>query len=161
MIQRGGPSSDFLSRHLFRLGVIAPSVQVATAPATHGSTSPSRPLQLEVDPRALPPASVALALIPLVLLLLLALRRESSFRQWWRISLKDFQGLFSPIRRQRHVIHDQPYLDQVLQAEFGDNPPSGSPPRSVYPSSQPSPEASPTPAEGLLPNPDEARDLPS
>ena len=162
MIERGGRSSEFLSRPLFRLGVIAPSLQVATAPSTHGSTSPSRPLQLEVDHRAMPPASVALALIPLVLLLVLALRRDSSFRQWWRISLKDFVGLFSSIRRRRHVIHDQPYLDQVLEAEFGElRPPSGSAPPSVSPSSRPSPEASTTAAEGLLPNPDEARDRPS
>ena len=145
MIERGGRSSELLS-----------------GPATHGSTSPSRPLQLEADHRALPPASVVLALIPLLVLLVLALRRESSFRQWWRISLKDFQGLFSPIRRRRHVIHDQPYLDQVLQAEFGElRPPSGSAPPSVNPSSRPSPEASPAPADVLLTNPDEARDRPS
>ena len=107
---------------------------------------------------------MALALIPLVLLLVLvlALRRDSSFRQWWRISFKDFQGLFSSIRRRRHVIHDQPYLDQVLQAEFGElRPPSGSAPPSVAPSSRPSPDASTAAAEGLLPNPDEARDRPS
>ena len=162
MIERGGRSSEFLSRPLFRLGVIAPSLQVATAPSTHGSTSPSRPLQLEVDHRALPPASVVLGLIPLLVVLVLALRRESSFRQWWRISLKDFQGLFSPIRRRRHVIHDQPYLDQVLQAEFGElRPPSGSVPPSVSLSSRPSPEASMAAAKGLLPNPNEARDRPS
>jgi len=162
VIERGGRSSEFLSRPLFRLGVIAPSLQVATAPSTHGSTSPSRPLQLEVDHRALPPVSVVLGLIPLLVLLVLALRRESSFRQWWRISLKDFQGLFSPIRRRRHVIHDQPYLDQVLQAEFGElRPPSGSVPPSVSLSSRPSPEASMAAAKGLLPNPNEARDRPS
>ena len=159
MIQRGGRSSEFLSGPLFRLGVIAPSLQVATAQATHGSTAPALPLPFEADHRALPPASVALALIPLLVLLVLALRRESSFRQWWRISLRDFQGLFSPIRR-RHVIHDQPYLDQVLEAEFGAAPPSGSP-RSVSPPSHPSPEASPAPGECLVDNPDGARDRPS
>jgi hypothetical protein len=102
-----------------------------------------------------------LALIPLLVLLVLALRRESSFRQWWRISLRDFQGLFSPIRRRRHVIHDQPYLDQVLEAEFGAPPPSGSPPRAVSPAAHPSPEASPASGECLVANPDEARDRPS
>ena len=157
MIQRSGEFSNFLSGQL-RLGVIGPSLQAATAPATRGTSSPSLPLELKADPRALPPASVLLALIPLLVLLALALRRESRFRDWCRISVADFLGLFSPILRRRHVIHDKPYLNQVLQAELGGrHPRSGS----LQSSSRRS-YAEPPSKDAILPSaPDAGRDLPS
>ena len=157
MIQRSGQFGGFLSGQ-FRLGVMGPSLQSATAPATRGTSSPSLQLQLKADPRALPPASVLLALIPLLVLLLLALRRESRFRDWCRISVEDFLGLFSPIRRRRHVIHDKPYLDRVLQAEFGGSHlPSGSLRSSSRRSS-----AEPLAKDAIPPStPDAGRDLPS
>ena len=131
---------------------------VASASTIDGSSSVSLPLQLEADLRALPPAPLALALIPLVVLLLLALRPESRFRDWCRTSSEDFLGLFRPIRRRRHVIHDKPYLDRVLQAEFGGRlPPSGS-----LRSSSPHFSAEPSVMdESIVPSPKEGRDLPS
>lgn len=132
--------------------------QVAPGSTIDGTSSVSLPLLLEADLRALPPAPLALALIPLVVLLLLALRRESRFRDWCRTSSEDFLGLFRPIRRRRHVIHDQPYLDRVLQAEFGGHRP---PSASLHFSSTRSSTDPPTKDDSLPPFPDEGRDLPS
>ena len=132
--------------------------QVAPGSTTDGTSSVSLPLQLEADLRALPPAPLALALIPLVVLLLLALRPESRFRDWCRTSSEDFLGLFRPIRRRRHVIHDQPYLDRVLQAEFGGHRP---PSASLHFSSTRSSTEPPAKDDSLPPSPDEGRDLPS
>ena len=116
----------------------------------------SLPLKFEADLRALPPASLALALIPLVVLLLLALRPESRFRDWCRTSSEDFLGLFHPILRRRHVIHDKPYLDRVLQAEFGGHHP---PSASSHFSSTPSSSEPPAKDDSLPPSPEEVRDL--
>lgn len=130
--------------------------QVAQASTIHGTSSVSLPLKFEADLRALPPASLALALISLVVLLLLALRPESRFRYWCRTSSEDFLGLFRPILRRRHVIHDKPYLDRVLQAEFGGHhPPSAS---SNF-SSTPSSSEPPAKDDSLPPSPEEVRDL--
>ena len=127
---------------------------VASASTIDGRSSVSLPLQLEADLRALPPAPLALALIPLVLLL--ALRPESRFRDWCRTSSEDFLGLFRPIRRRRHVIHDKPYLDRVLQAEFGGHRP---PSASLHFSSTRSSTEPPAKDDSLPPSPDEGRDL--
>ena len=154
------PSAFLATSGLFRSAANDPPHQVAPVSTIDRSTSLSLPLQLEADPRALPPASLplALGLIPLLVLLLLALRPESRFRNWYRTSSEDFLGLFRPIRRRRHVIHDQPYLDRVLQAEFGGRlPPSGSL-RSSSPRSSAQPPAK---DESLPPSPDEGRDFPS
>ena len=129
---------------------------VASASTIDGSSSVSLPLQLEADLRALPPAPLALALIPLVVLLLLALRPHSRFRDWCRTSSEDFLGLFRPIRRRRHVIHDKPYLDQVLQAEFGGHRP---PSASLHFSSTHSSTEPPAKEDSLPPSPDEGRDF--
>jgi hypothetical protein len=129
---------------------------VASASTIDGSSSVSLPLQLEADLRALPPAPLALALIPLVVLLLLALRPDSRFRDWCRTSSEDFLGLFRPIRRRRHVIHDKPYLDQVLQAEFGGHRP---PSASLHFSSTHSSTEPPAKEDSLPPSPDEGRDF--
>lgn len=110
----------------FPSGSAASSPEGTPARTSHGEASPGLKFHLEADPRALPPAPVALALIPLLVLLLLALRPDSRFRDWCRISCEDFLGLFRPIRRRRHVIHDKPYLDRVLQAEFGARRPRSS-----------------------------------
>lgn len=162
MVQGSGETIALLSSSgPFNSAVIDPSLQVAIASATHGSSSPSLPLQLQADPRALPPAPVALALIPVVVLLLLALRPESRARDWFRTSFEDFLGLFRPIRRRRHVIHDKPYLDRVLQAEFGGRrrssgspSSSGSPP----PSASGAAEKLPTRESFPPPNPEDSRD---
>lgn len=130
--------------------------QVAQASTIHGTSSVSLPLKFEADLRALPPASLALALIPLVVLLLLALRPESRFRDWCRTSSEDFLGLFRPILRRRHVIHDKPYLDRVLQAEFGGHHP---PSASSHFSSTPSSSEPPAKDDSLPPSPEEVRDL--
>lgn len=152
------PSAFLAASGSFRLAANDPPHQVAPVSTIDRSTSPSLPLQLEADPRALPPASLALGLIPLLVLLLLALRPASRFRDWYRTSSDDFLGLFRPIRRRRHVIHDQPYLDRVLQAEFGGRlPPSGSL-RSSSPRSSAEPPAK---DESLPPSPEEGRDFPS
>jgi hypothetical protein len=132
--------------------------QVAPASTINGTSSVSLPLHVEADLQALPPAPLALALIPLVVLLLLALRPESRFRDWCRTSFKDFLGLFSPILRRRHVIHDKPYLDQVLQAEFGDSLPSSG---SLRSSSARSSAEPPAKDDNFPSSPDEGRDLPS
>ena len=143
---------------LFRLAPNDPPHQVAPMSTIDRSTSLALPLPLEADPRALPPASLALGLIPLLVLLLLALRPESRFRNWYRTGSEDFLGLFSPIRRRRHVIHDQPYLDRVLQAEFGGRlPPSGS----LRSSTRRSSAEPPAKDESLPPSADEGRDFPS
>jgi hypothetical protein len=114
----------------------------------------SLPLQVEANLQALPPDP--LALIPLVVLLLLALRPEPRFRDWCRTSSEDFLGLFRPILRRRHVIHDKHYLDQVLQAEFGSHhPPSAS---SHFSSTRSSSEPS-AKDDSLPPSPEEVRDL--
>jgi hypothetical protein len=118
----------------------------------------SLPLHVEADIQALPPAPLALALIPLVLLLLLALRPESRFRDWCRTSSEDFLGLFRPILRRRHVIHDKPYLDRVLQAEFGGHRP---PSASLHFSSTRSSTEPPAKDDSLPPSPEEGLDLPS
>ena len=138
----------------FPSGGAASSPEGAPAKTSHGAASPALPFHLEADPRALPPAPVALALIPLLVLLLLALRPDSPFRDWCRTSFEDFWGLFRPIRKRRHVIHDKPYLDRVLQAEFGarrsrsSNAPvagtrSSGESRADTPSSQPQPSDKP------------------
>ena len=129
---------------------------VASASTIDGSSSVSLPLQLEADLRALPQAPLALALIPLVVLLLLALRPDSRFRDWCRTSSEDFLGLFRPIRRRRHVIHDKPYLDRVLQAEFGGHRP---PSASLHFSSTHSSTEPPAKEDSLPPSPDEGRDF--
>jgi len=135
-----------------------PPHQLASASTIDGSTSLSLPLKLEADLRALPPAPLALALIPVLVLLLMALRPETRFREWCRTSSEDFLGLFRLIRRRRHVIHDKPYLDRVLQAEFGGRrPPSGS----LRTSSSRCSAESPAKDDSLPPSPDEGRDLPS
>ena len=123
-----------------------------------GISSVSLPLHVEPDIQALPPATLALVLMPLVVLLLLAQRPESRFRDWCRTSSEDFLGLFRPILRRRHVIHDKRYLDRVLQAEFGGHhPPSASlPVSSTRSSSEP-----PAKDESLPPYPEEGRDPPS
>ena len=130
--------------------------QVAPASTSDGTSSVSLPLKLEADLRALPPAPLALALIPLVVLLLLALRPESRFRDWCRTSSEDFLGLFRPILRRRHVIHDKPYLDRVLQAEFGGHHP---PSASLHFSSTPSSSEPPAKDDSRPPSPEEGRDL--
>ena len=132
--------------------------QVAQASTIDGTSSVSLPLKFEADLRALPPASLALALIPLVVLLLLALRHQSRFRDWCRTSSEDFLGLFRPILRRRHVIHDKPYLDRVLQAEFGGHHPSSA---SLHVSSTRSSSEPPAKDDSLPPYPEEGRDLPS
>ena len=144
-------------------GLAVQSLQVATASSTSGTTT-ARPLPVhfQADHRALPHPAVALALIPLLLLLLMALRPGSRVRSWCQISFKDVLGMFSPIGRRRHVIHDQSYLDRVLEVEFGDRGrPSCSPTPSVSPSSSGFTEASPSPEELLGPTANEAKDLPS
>jgi len=108
----------------FRIAMTDPSPLAATTSSTPGRTSHTLPFHLEPDPRALPPASFALSLIPLLVLLLLALRPKSRFRTWCSTSLDDFLGLFRPIRQRRHEIHDKPYLNRVLEAEFGGRRPS-------------------------------------
>ena len=121
-----------------------------------GISSVSLPLHVEPDIQALPPATLALVLMPLVVLLLLAQRPESRFRDWCRTSSEDFLGLFRFILRRRHVIHDKPYLDQVLQAEFGDSlPPSAS----LHFSSTRSSSEPPAKDDSLPPSPEEVRDL--
>ena len=132
--------------------------QVAPAPTIDRTSSVSLPLQLEADLRALPPAPLALALIPLVVLLLLALRPESRFRDWCRTSSEDFLGLFRPILRRRHVIHDKRYLDRVLQAEFGGHRP---PSASLHFSSTRSSTESSAKDDSLPPSSEEGLDLPS
>lgn len=120
-----------------------------------GISSVSLPLHVEPDIQALPPATLALVLMPLVVLLLLAQRPESRFRDWCRTSSEDFLGLFRPILRRRHVIHDKPYLDRVLQAEFGGHhPPSASSHFSSTPSS-----SEPPAKDDSLPTSEEVRDL--
>ena len=146
-----------------RPGLAVSSLQAATAPSTNGTTT-SRPLpvHLQADHLDLPHPSVVLALIPLLLLLLVALRPGLRFCGWCQISFKDVLGMFSTIGRRRHVIHDQSYLDRVLEVEFGDRGrPSRSPTPSVAPSSSGFTEASPSPEELLGPTANEARDLPS
>ena len=152
------PSAFLSASGSFPLAANDPPHQVAPVSTIDRSTSLSLPLQLEADPRALPPASLALGLIPLLVLLLLALRPESRFRDWFRTSSEDFLGLFRPIRRRGHVIHDQPYLDRVLQAEFGGRlPPSGS----LRSSTRRSSAEPPAKDESLPPSADEGRDFPS
>jgi hypothetical protein len=118
----------------------------------------SLPLHVEADLQALPPAPLALALIPMVVLLLLALRPQSRFRDLCRTSCEDFLGLFRPILRRRHVIHDKNYLDKVLQAEFGGHHP---PSDSLHFSSTRSSSEPPAKDDSLPPSPEEVRDLPS
>jgi hypothetical protein len=116
----------------------------------------SLPLHVEADLQALPPAPLALALIPMVVLLLLALRPQSRFRDLCRTSSEDFLGLFRPILRRRHVIHDKNYLDKVLQAEFGaHHPPSDS----LHFSSTRSSSEPPAKDDSLPPSPEEVCDL--
>ena len=123
-----------------------------------GISSVSLPLHVEPDIQALPPATLALVLMPLVVLLLLAQRSESRFRDWCRTSSEDFLGLFRPILRRRHVIHDKHYLDRVLQAEFGGHHP---PSASLHVSSTRSSSEPPAKDDSLPPYPEEGRDLPS
>jgi len=123
-----------------------------------GISSVSLPLHVEPDIQALPPATLALVLMPLVVLLLLAQRPESRFRDWCRTSSEDFLGLFRPILRRRHVIHDKHYLDRVLQAEFGGHHP---PSASLHVSSTRSSSEPPAKDDSLPPYPEEGRDLPS
>lgn len=157
MVQVSGKQSDRLAvSGIVHLAAKDPSHQVAPASTINGTTSLSLPLQLEADLRALPPAPVALALIPLLVLMLLALRPNSPFRDWCRTSSEDFLGLFRPIRRQRHVIHDKAYLDRVLEAEFGGHRPSADSLRSA---SSPSSAARPAKGDSLPPSSDEGRDL--
>jgi len=150
---RSQPNAFLKAGAPIRLDANDPPDQVAQASTVDRTTSISRPLQLEADIRALPPAPLALALIPLLVLLLLALRQESRFRDWFRTSFEDFWGLFRPLRRRRHVIHDKPYLDRVLEAEFrGRRPSSGSLPSTSTRSSAESPAKDdslpPSPVEG-------------
>jgi len=123
-----------------------------------GISSVSLPLHVEPDIQALPPATLALVLMPLVVLLLLAQRPESRFRNWCRTSSEDFLGLFRPILRRRHVIHDKRYLDRVLEAEFGGHQP---PSASLHVSSTRSSSEPPAKDDSLPPYPEEGRDLPS
>ena len=141
-----------------RLVASGPPHQVALAPTVGETNSFSLPFPLEADLRALPSATLSLALIPLLLLLLLALRQQSRFRNWCRTSSEDVLGLFRSFRRRRHEIHDKPYLDRVLEAEFGrPRPPSGS-----LRSSSPHFSAEPSVMdESIVPSPKEGRDLPS
>ena len=153
------PSAFLADSGSFRLAANDRPHQVASASTIDGTTSLSLPLKLEADLRALPPAPLALALIPLLVLLLMGLRPESRFREWCRTCSEDFLGLFRPIRRRRHVIHDKPYLDRVLEAEFGG---SRSPSAGSLRTSSPRYSAdSPAKDDSLPPSPDEGRDLPS
>lgn len=74
---------------------------------------------------------VVALVLPLLVLGLLGLRPRSGFRHWFGSSLRDFRGLFPSMGHSRHVIHDKPYLDQVLDAEFGERRPSRSRARKV------------------------------
>ena len=141
-----------------RLGANGPPHQVELAPSVGETNSFSLPFPLEADLRALPSATLSLALIPLLLLLLLALRQQSRFQNWCRTSSEDVFGLFRSFRRRRHVIHDKPYLDRVLEAEFGRPRPPSSSLRSSSPHFTAEP---PVMDESILPSPKEGRDLPS
>jgi hypothetical protein len=152
------PSAVLSASGLSRLAATPTPHQVSPASTIDGTSSLSLPLQLEADLRGLPSAPVALALIPFLVLMLLALRPKSRFRNWCRTSSQDFLGLFRPIRRRRHVIHDQPYLDRVLLAEFGGHRP---PSASLQFSSTRSSTEPPAKDDSLPPSPDEGRDLPS
>ncbi len=142
----------------FRLAANDPAQQVAPASTIGGTSSLPLPFQLEADLRALPSATLALALIPLLVLLLLALRHQSRFRDWCRTSSEDVLGLFRSVRRRRHVIHDKPYLERVLEAEFGRRRPPSVSLRSSSPGSSREPPAK---DESLPPSPEEGRDLTS
>jgi len=154
------PNAFLAASGSFRLAANDPADQVAPASTIDETTSLSTPPQLEADLRALPPAPLALALIPLLVLLLLALRPKTRFRDWFRTSSEDFWGLFRPLRRRRHMVHDKPYLDRVLEAEFrGRRPPSGSVRSSSTRPPSTSPSAEPPAKDDILPpSADEGRD---
>ena len=93
----------------------------ATAAALHHGTSikgqgagPAIPQLLPAHP-ALHPA-LLLALLPL--LLLLNRHNRATLRKGWSWMLFSTGALVEPLRIRRHVIHDRPYLDKMLEAEF-------------------------------------------
>lgn len=75
-------------------------------------------------------------LVALTGLLALLLWPHSPWRRGLQTSLQDFLSLFKPLRGRRHVIHDEPYLNRVLEAEFSERKPSVSQ-RSTRDSSSP------------------------
>jgi hypothetical protein len=83
-------------------------------------------IQLEADASAIPTGPAALVLLGgMAGLLALLIWPDSPLRRQLMIGLKDFFSLFGSLRGPRHVIHDQPYLDRVLEAEFQQRSPRG------------------------------------
>jgi hypothetical protein len=62
------------------------------------------------------PVGIAMAAAAFVVLLLLV-KPHSPWRRGLVASLRDLGSLFASLRGPRHVIHDKPYLDRVLEAE--------------------------------------------
>ena len=94
----------------------------ANAAALHQGTSikgqgagPAIPQLLPAHP-ALHPA-LLLALLPL--LLLLNRHNRATPQKGWSWMLFTTGALVEPLRTRRHIIHDQHYLDRMLEAEFG------------------------------------------
>ncbi len=103
------------------LQAMAAGRQATAAALQHGTSikgqgaGPAIPQLLPAHP-ALHPA-LLLALLPL--LLLLNRHNRATLQKGWSWLLFTTGALVEPLRTRRHIIHDRPYLDKILEAEFG------------------------------------------
>jgi hypothetical protein len=100
--------------------------RLATAAGLHQGTSikgqgagPAIPQLLPAHPTTHPALHPALLLALLPLLLLLNRHNRATLQKGWSWMLFTTGALVDPLRTRRHVIHDRPYLDKMLEAEFG------------------------------------------
>jgi hypothetical protein len=103
---------------------VAPLTPTAGQAGRGPTAQPAPGVSASLHPGFLNDPTVLLLVVflafPLLLVSLLALRPQSGFRHWFGTSLSDFRGLFTGLGDRRHRIHDKPYLDRVLEAEFGE-----------------------------------------
>ena len=96
------------------LAVKAETTLVGIESQSSRPAQPATPLQN--------PAVYPWLLLLLPLLLLLKRSHRSKLKEGWDWVGFTFTALLAPLRSQRNVIHDRPYLDQMLQAEAEANP---------------------------------------
>ena len=103
------------------LQLLAPGSRATAAGLDKGTLNVGREAGPAIAPflpdhPALLPA-LLLALLPL--LLLLNRHNRATLQKGWSWMLFTTGALVEPLRTRRHIIHDRPYLDKMLEAEFG------------------------------------------
>ena len=103
------------------LQLLAPGSRATAAGLDKGTLNVVREAGPAIAPflPAHPALHPALLLALLPLLLLLNRHNRATLQKGWSWMLFTTGALVEPLRTRRHIIHDQHYLDRMLEAEFG------------------------------------------